>query len=190
MSLLYHYLFPAMWLCYLAYWRAVSMDVKASVRSESVSSRMTRLVSIVTAIALLWLPQVPLSFLNERYLPAGIACFWSGSTVTAGGLLFSIWARNYLGKNWSQEVSIKKDHELVSGGPYALVRHPIYTGLLTAFVGSAIALGEWRGVVAAALVFGVLWHKLKLEEKWLREEFGESYESYCRRVAALVPFVI
>jgi len=73
---------------------------------------------------------------------------------------------------------------------YALVRHPIYTGLLLAFVGSAVARGEWRGLLAVALVFVALWRKLRLEEKWMRAQFGESYAAYSRRVAALVPHVI
>ena len=85
---------------------------------------------------------------------------------------------------------MKEDHEFITSGPYALVRHPIYTGLLLAIVGCALARGEWRGVLAVALVFGALWQKLKLEEKWMRVQFGESYEAYSRRVAALVPHIL
>ncbi len=190
MTIIYDYLFPAMWFVYLIYWWAKSTNVKTTERSESAPSRLIRSVSIVCAVALLWLPRVPLPLLNERFLPPGDICFWIGSAVTACGLLFSIWARRYLGKNWSQAVTIKENHELITGVPYALVRHPIYTGLLLAFVGSAVALGERRGLLAVALVFGVLWHKLRLEEIWMRVEFGESYEAYCRRVAALVPYII
>jgi len=132
-----------------------------------------------------WLP-----LLNERFLPDGAWRFWSGAAVTAGGLLFAVWARRHLGKNWSQAVMLKEGHELITSGPYALVRHPIYTGLLLAFVGCAVARGEWRGLLAVALVFVALWRKLRLEEKWMRAQFGESYEAYSRRVAALVPHVI
>jgi protein-S-isoprenylcysteine O-methyltransferase Ste14 len=85
---------------------------------------------------------------------------------------------------------LKEDHELITSGPYALVRHPIYTGLLLAFVGCAVARGEWRGVLAVAVVFAVLWHKLRLEEKWLGAQFGEPYAAYSRRVAALVPYLV
>ena len=116
--------------------------------------------------------------------------FWVGSAITMGGLLFSIWARNHLGNNWSQAVTIKEGHELITSGPYAIVRHPIYTGLLLAFLGSAIALGKWRGLLAVVLVFAVLWHKLRLEEKWMRAKFGNSYESYSQRVKALLPFIL
>jgi protein-S-isoprenylcysteine O-methyltransferase Ste14 len=190
MRLIYDYLFPAMWLSYIAYWWAMSTNVKETERSESVTSRLARLVSIVCAVALLWLPSVPFALLNARFLPLGAWCFWSGAVLTATGLLFSVWGRRHLGKNWSQAVTVKQDHELITSGPYALVRHPIYTGLLLGFFGSALARGEWRGLLAVALVFGALWNKLRLEEKWMRAQFGESYEAYSRRVAALLPFTL
>ena len=190
MSLLYSYLFPAMWVGYSVYWWAMSRDVKETEREEPASSRITRLVLIICAFALLWLPRVPLSLLNERFLPLGIWCFWSGAAITAGGLLFSVWARRHLGKNWSQAVTLKEDHELITTGPYALVRHPIYTGLLLGFIGCAVARGEWRGLIAVALVFVALWRKLRLEEKWMRAQFGASYETYSRHVEALVPYIV
>ena len=190
MSLLYNYLFPAMWVSYSAYWWAMSRNVKETERQEPASSRIARLVLIICAFALLWLPSVPLPLLNERFLPPGVWCFWSGAAVTAGGLLFSVWARRHLGKNWSQAVTLKEDHELIRTGPYALVRHPIYTGLLLGFIGCAVARGEWRGLLAVALVFVALWRKLRLEEKWMRVQFGDSYETYSRQVAALVPYIV
>ena len=190
MSLVYSYLFPAMWLSFIGYWWAISKDVKETERRESMPSRLVRLVLLVCAVALLWLPSVPLPLLGKRFLPPGAWCFWSGAAVTAAGLLFAVWARRHLGTNWSQAVTLKEGHELITSGPYALVRHPIYTGFLLAFLGCAVARGEWRGLLAVALVFGGLWPKLRLEEKWMRAQFGESYEAYSRRVSALVPYVI
>jgi len=190
MTLIHSYLFLAMWLGYFAYWWVMSTNVKVTEHSESAPSRIARLVLIVCAVALLSLPRVPLPLLNKRFLPHGLWCFWSGAAITAGGLLFSVWARRHLGKNWSQAVTVKEGHELITSGPYALVRHPIYTGLLLALLGSAVARGEWRGLLAVALVFGALWHKLRLEEKWMRAQFGESFEVYSRHVAALVPHII
>ena len=146
----------------------MSSNVKETERRESVPSRLIRLILMVFAVALLCLPRVPLRLLGERFLPLASWCFWSGAVVTAGGMLFSVWARRHLGKNWSQAVTVKEGHELITSGPYALVRHPIYTGLLLAFVGCAVARGEWRGLLAVALVFGALWRKLRLEEKWMR----------------------
>jgi protein-S-isoprenylcysteine O-methyltransferase Ste14 len=190
MSVIAEYLFPAMWLGYLAYWQVMSKDVKGTERQEPGLSRLVRLVLIVCAVGLLSLPRVPLPLLNERFLPAGAWCFWSGAAVTAAGLHFSVWARRHLGKNWSQAVTVKEDHELVTSGPYALVRHPIYTGLLMAFVGSAIARGEWRGLLAVTLVLTVLWRKLSLEERWMGSRFGDPYAAYARRVRRLVPYIV
>src|SRR5271166_2510094 len=190
MAVVHGYLFAAMWISYLVYWQAMSTKVKVTERQEGAASRLTRVVLLVCAMALLALPRVPLPMLNERFLPQSEWCFWSGAAITAGGLLFSVWARRHLGKNWSQEVTLKEGHELITTGPYALVRHPIYTGFLLGFLGCAVARGEWRGLVAVALVFVALWRKLRLEEKWMRAQFGESYDTYSRRVAALVPYVI
>ncbi len=190
MSLVYNYLFPAMWLSFVAYWWAISRNVKETERRESGPSRIARLALIGSAVALLWLPSVPPPLLDKRFLPPGAWCFWSGAAITAGGLLFAVWARRHLGKNWSQAVTLKEGHELITSGPYALVRHPIYTGFLLGFVGCAVARGEWRGLLAVVLVFAALWRKLRLEEEWMRAQFGESYDIYSRRVAALVPHVI
>lgn len=84
---------------------------------------------------------------------------------------------------------MKEGHELVTTGPYAILRHPIYSGLLLALVGSAIAVGEWRAVLAVALALLYFVPKLRLEERWMRQEFGEAYRVYCERTRALVPFV-
>src|SRR6185312_1899697 len=75
----------------------------------------------------------------------GIAVYWIGIALLIAGLGFSIWARRRLGRNWSGTVTVKHDHELVRTGPYRWVRHPIYTGILLGFVGSTVALDEWRG---------------------------------------------
>ena len=86
-------------------------------------------------------------------------------------------------------MTIKVDHELVTSGPYRMVRHPIYTGLLLAFLGTAIARGEWRGLLAVALALWAFWRKSRVEERLMREQFGGAYEEYSQRVAALIPFV-
>ncbi len=187
MFLVYSSLFPAMWCAFLAYWWVMSRGVKDTARREALSSRLVRTAAFALAAVLLLFPGLPLPILDGRFLPRGAWCFWSGAAVTAAGLLFAVWARRHLGSNWSQAVTVKEDHELIMSGPYAIVRHPIYAGLLLGFLGSAVALAEWRGLVAVALVLGVLWPKLRLEEKWMHAQFGESYDAYARRVPALLP---
>jgi len=184
------FLFPLMWLAYVVYWRAMAADVKSDERSEGAGSRLQRFFLMIAALVLLGFPGIKLSVLDLRFLPASSWWFWIGFAVNASGLLFSVWGRHYLGRNWSREVTIKKDHELITGGPYSLVRHPIYTGLLTGLLGCALAVGEWRGLVAVGLVLIALLRKLRLEERWMRLQFGEAYENYSRRVRALVPYLI
>lgn len=191
MVVFYRTLFPFLWLMWGAYWWALSRAVKVTVRRESTSSRLSHLVPLLLAFALLWLPRLPIPVLRERFLPVGAWPFWAGAggVLTLIGLLFSIWARTHLGRNWSAVVTIKDGHELTTNGPYRVVRHPIYTGLLLAFVGQAIARGEWQQVLAVAVAVGTFWRKLLIEERWMREQFGAEYEVYGQRVAALIPFV-
>jgi protein-S-isoprenylcysteine O-methyltransferase Ste14 len=182
-------LLSALWLAWIGYWWLSSRNVKKTARRESRLSRWLHLGPLLAAAWLQWAPGLPTSWLTGRFLQQGEPAAWAGVIVAAGGLLFAAWARGHIGRNWSATVTLKQDHELVTTGPYALVRHPIYTGLLLAFAGSALALGEWRGVLATAIVFVSLWRKLRLEERWMRECFGGAYENYARRVKALVPFV-
>lgn len=190
MNLVYDYLFTVMWAAFLVYWQVMASGVKATQRLEPVGSRITRVILFCVALVLLWSHSIPVPWLYWHFMPMGFWPFWVGAAITAAGLLFAVWARITLGRNWSRSVTIKEDHELIVRGPYALARHPIYTGILTGFVGSAIAMTEVRGVVALILIGISFWAKLRLEERWMREQFGRSYEAYSKRVAALVPFVL
>jgi protein-S-isoprenylcysteine O-methyltransferase Ste14 len=179
-----------MWLAWASYWWVASYNVKAIARREPLRSRLLHFVPITAALALLWLPDFPVPLLRERLLPAAVWPSWLGLLITLAGLLFAAWARVQLGRNWSATITVKQDHDLITSGPYSLVRHPIYTGLLLGLVGIAVARAEWRGVLAIALAFGAFWRKLRIEERWMREQFGDAYNEYARRVAALVPYVL
>lgn len=180
----------AVWVAWVIYWSIAARDAKRDMRQESPASRLGHIVPLVIAGALLWLPTLPGGFLCGRFAPATPATFYAGLAVLVLGLGFTVWARRVLGRNWSGIVTVKQDHELIRSGPYRWVRHPIYTGLLFGFVGTAIARGEWRGVLAVAIVFAALWRKLKLEERWMIDTFGEAYLRYRAEVPALIPFVI
>jgi protein-S-isoprenylcysteine O-methyltransferase Ste14 len=191
MALVHRLLLPFMWLAWVGYWWLRSGDVKASTRREPFLSRLLHIVPLVFAGMLLWLPGVLLvPWLNARFVPLSGWAFWAGAALALAGFLFTVWAREHLGRNWSGIVTVKQDHELIVNGPYALVRHPIYTGLLLAFAGTGLALGEWRGVLAVVIALLALWRKLRIEERWMQEQFGEQYRAYKHRVAALVPFVL
>ncbi|KLU21442.1 hypothetical protein EOS_35975 [Caballeronia mineralivorans PML1(12)] len=183
-------LIPFLWIVWAIYWKLAASGVKVASRTESLAFRAMHIVPVSVAALLLWLPTLPGGFLCGRILSSTQAVWWIGALLTAAGLLFTVWARVYLGGNWSALVTLKENHELIRGGPYRFVRHPVYAGLIVSFVGSAIACGEWRGVLAVLLACGALWFKLRREECWLEEQFGEAYRRYRNEVAALIPFVL
>jgi len=182
--------FTIVWLAFLLYWQLMAVNVKVTQRLEPVASRVLRVVLFLVAITLLSWASIPGPWLHIRIAPDGWWRFYVGLGVTIAGLLFAVWARVHLGRNWSRSVTVKQDHELITSGPYGLVRHPIYTGILTGFLGTALAVDEVRGVLALVIIAVALWIKLRLEEEWMQSQFGETYAAYSSRVAALVPFVL
>ena len=190
MNVVYNWLFPAIWIAYLVYWQIAAAGAKSTVRLEPALSRLFRIILFMAGIALLVLPRFPIPWLYRNFMPFSLWTFWVGAAVTVGGILFAVWARLTIGANWSRSVTIKQDHELITTGPYALVRHPIYTGLLTAFAGTTVAAAQYRDILAFVLIFLSLWYKLRLEEQWMRSQFGDSYSDYARHTAALVPWLL
>ncbi len=185
---------PALWFAWFVYWNIAAIGAKAVRRRESWGSRAAHIVPLTLAVMLLAIRPSPpppawAEWLYLPFLPTTAAGYWIGVAILAAGLGFSIWARISLGGNWSGTVTLKQGHELIRTGPYRFVRHPIYTGLLAGFVGSAIAIGEWRGPVAVALVLYAFLRKIRLEERWMMETFGARYAAYRAEVRALVPFV-
>jgi protein-S-isoprenylcysteine O-methyltransferase Ste14 len=177
-----------LWVVWLLYWWISARDVKPTRWSEPLKSQLPHRVPLLLAAILLgaprWIPRV----LTRRFLPPGGVYPVIGALLVAAGLGFSVWARRHLGRNWSSSVVVKQDHALVRTGPYAHVRHPIYTGLLLAFLGMGVAIGEWRSILAAFLMLVAFAVKSRAEEGRMREIFPE-YEQYQRETAALVPFL-
>jgi len=179
----------AMWVIFTLYWLWGWLRVKSAKRKEPLLPRLLKYwLPLAIAIALIgpgdWFGG---SWLHARMYPASDAIAVLGALLTMLGVAFACWARYVLGRNWSSVVQVKQDHELIQSGPYRWVRHPIYTGLLLAFVGTAMAIGEWRGLVCVAIVAVSFWFKLKLEERWMRDNFGVAYENYMQRTKALIP---
>ena len=186
----YESFFPVVWIVFLLYWQIKAINTKTTQRLEPAASRILRVFIFLIVIVLLSTTRIPLRWLYLELWPVGLWPFWLGAAVTVAGLLFAVLAREYLGGNWSRSVTIKQGHELITTGPYAVVRHPIYTGTLAGFLGMAIAISQVRGFVALFLVFLVFLIKLRMEEKWMRSHFGETYATYSRQTAALVPYLL
>ena len=137
-----------------------------------------------------------LSKKDERAFSIGIsipicsALQYVGVLLLLLGLGFAVWARIVLGRNWSGIVTVKEDHTLITRGPYAWVRHPIYTGILLALLGTAVTLGTVLNFVEVPVVAFAFWLKLRTEERFMLETFGEQYTVYRHHVKALIPYVI
>jgi protein-S-isoprenylcysteine O-methyltransferase Ste14 len=190
MTLHYWLLVPALWIAWGIYWYAAAANVKAARRREPPLSRAAHLVPLIAAIYLMAARDSGEGWLFSKFLTRSMISFWGGVIVLATGLAFSIWARRYLGRNWSGIVTVKENHELIRTGPYRWVRHPIYSGLLVGFAGTAITVGEWRGIVATVLTAYAFLLKIRLEERLMIETFGDAYRRYRSEVKALIPFII
>jgi hypothetical protein len=129
MQLVYRYLFSGLWLSWILYWLWAARHAKPNARLETVGSRLLHAVPLLVAVALLWVDRVPAAFLGTKIFPDTPWPFWIGASLTVLGMLFSVWARVHLGRNWSAVVTVKENHELIDTGPYALVRHPDLHGL-------------------------------------------------------------
>jgi len=117
-----------------------------------------------------------------------LALDWSLTGLVAVGLAFTWWARITLGDLWSSNVVRKESHTVVQRGPYGLVRHPIYTGLIFAAFALAVQIGTLAALAGAALMAAGFWTKARLEERFLGAELGEAYAAYRRRTPMLAPF--
>jgi protein-S-isoprenylcysteine O-methyltransferase Ste14 len=181
-------LFPALWIAWLIYWWVSARNVKVTRWQEPLGSRLLHRVPMILAALLLAAPRLLPLALRRRILPAGALVPTLGVVLIAVGLGFSVWARRHLGRNWSSRVVVKEDHALIRTGPYSRLRHPIYTGLLLAFLGTAMIIGEVRAFLAFLLLLISFAIKSQAEEARMRETFPE-YEQYRRETAAIIPYV-
>ncbi|HEX5133070.1 MAG TPA: isoprenylcysteine carboxylmethyltransferase family protein [Candidatus Krumholzibacteria bacterium] len=180
------------WLAVGAYWLWSARRVKAPERTESRARRfLVYWLPFGVAFNLLgpgkWFGH---SLLRENFVPHTTPVYACGLALCALGAALAIWSRHLLGSNWSGTVQLKRDHELIVAGPYRSVRHPIYSGLLLLFLGNTLMVGDWRGLLAVTIVFASFWIKLRREEQWLTQRFGEAYVDYRRHTKALVPAVL
>ncbi len=179
-------LFPILWWSWVAYWIASSFGVLRAKRALPAPGRLRLTAEMAVAWWLLESSSLRGTWLGAPILRYSEAQFWIGAAITAAGLGFSVWARVHLGVYWSGNVTLKEGHRLIRSGPYRLVRHPIYTGILLGMIGSAVAVDQVRGLLAVAITVYSFVRKLRIEEKWLTEEFGEEYLQYRREVRALL----
>jgi protein-S-isoprenylcysteine O-methyltransferase Ste14 len=187
MQIIYHNLIPALWYLWIAGWILAAMRTKRTLRVETTASRLSHVIPLALGIAAMSSRRFAGSWLSTQLYPQTVWSFWCGSALVALGLGFAVWARVHLAGNWSGTVTLKQDHSLTRTGPYRLARHPIYTGILLAVLGSAIAEAERRGYVALLLITLAFLRKIAIEERFLTTQFGDAYARYRAEVPALIP---
>jgi protein-S-isoprenylcysteine O-methyltransferase Ste14 len=176
----------AMWCVIEIYWDVARKNAAPASSSESRPSRWVHLSLLLAAQILIFLP---VHGLRQRYLPASAIVTATGLTLNTIGLALAIWARRCLGRYWSGEITIKVEHRLVRSGPYRILRHPIYTALLSLYAGTAIVSGELHALIGWVLAVLAYLRKIRLEEANLIKAFGAEYRDYRTDSSALLPGV-
>jgi protein-S-isoprenylcysteine O-methyltransferase Ste14 len=175
------------WLVMAGVWLVLSFWRKSVKKRETAEERIRHIAPMLIGFWLLFGRTRTVGWLEQIVIPRTQGVLWSGVLLAALGAAISIWARMVLGSNWSGVVTVKQDHELIRKGPYRWVRHPIYTGMLVGFLGTALVEGRLRGWVGLALVVVTFYFKARREERFLRQEFGAGFEAHARSTGMFLP---
>jgi protein-S-isoprenylcysteine O-methyltransferase Ste14 len=170
-------------------WLFGLLTTKPVARAQSLDSRLLEISLTVLAFVLVFTPYFRSGWRAWSFIPNAQAGGAIGLIMVLSGVCFSIWARLQLGGNWSATVTVKEGHTLIRRGPYAIVRHPIYTGLLVALLGVALIIGELRGLLGVGILFLAYWLKTRVEERFMLDQFGGEYRRYQQQVKGLIPYV-
>lgn len=176
------------WLLFFAYWWISAIGVKRNVRRRSWRAEVgIRVVAVAVILLVVRTPSLR-AFLRPRPVPEDLPLQAAGLAICFAGFALAVWARRHLGRNWGMPMTLKEGHDLVTSGPYRYVRHPIYTGMLLALLGSAMVSGRlWLLVFLFTGIYCV--YSARTEERLMLGQFPEQYEQYRKRSKALIPFV-
>ncbi|MGC2402399.1 MAG: isoprenylcysteine carboxylmethyltransferase family protein [Acidobacteriaceae bacterium] len=178
------------WAVFGVLWMLPAAFTKKTVQKQGTAARISQLALLVTAYVLLTDVSLGWDFLNNRLIPQAKAVPITGYVLLAAGLLFAVWARVHLRGNWSSDAVLRQDHTLIDSGPYRLVRHPIYTGLLLALVGTSLVLGAELRCLLGVVLAAIAWKfKSNNEEALMVKKFGDRYVRYRTQVKGLVPYI-
>ncbi len=185
---IFEWILLGIWVIFWSYWLITAWLNRSPVKRRQ--SSMLPTLPIIAVVIWILVTGIYPDLVYQQIFPDGIVASIAGTIITILGLGFAIWARLHLGTNWSGLPIIRVDHKLIRTGPYTIVRNPIYTGILIAFVGTAIVIGKFWAIIAILIVFVAFFMKIRIEEKFLLEEFGEDYLKYKKEVKSLIPFII
>jgi protein-S-isoprenylcysteine O-methyltransferase Ste14 len=176
----------ALWVGFYILWLLWATRIKEAERRERGFTYLLHRLLVALGFVLIFL-DIPGNWLYHPVLPRAPWLPVLGIAIAVVNFAFAIWARMHIGRNWSSAVTAKVQHELICSGPYRWVRHPIYSGLLLAILGTVLVQDQVRGLVALALVFAGWKIKSRLEEGMMASTFGEQYTAYANSTGALFP---
>jgi protein-S-isoprenylcysteine O-methyltransferase Ste14 len=176
----------AFWL----FWLVLAIRFRSTYKRKQSNRFLLPVLPLLVLIGIFLSEELSSDLWQWRVIPDGIVPGLIGIFITILGLGFAVWARMHLGRNWSGRPGIKVDHKLIRTGPYTFVRNPIYTGILFGYAGTAIVIGEFWAFLLILFVLAVLLGKIRAEEKFLLEEFGEAYVQYRKEVKGLIPYLL
>jgi protein-S-isoprenylcysteine O-methyltransferase Ste14 len=175
------------WLVLGIVWLLMRFFIKRTKQRESPAEFAEHAIPAIAGFWLIFETDRTWPPLQGRLFP-GIPAIWNlGLALVVAGVLIGIWARLALGRNWSGTVTLKDDHKLIGSGPYRWIRHPIYTGILLAALGSAIIRGHLQQMLGFAILLLGFYFKARREERFLRQEFGTGFTEHFRRTGMFLP---
>ncbi|MGH9516002.1 MAG: methyltransferase family protein [Terriglobales bacterium] len=175
------------WIAFGLYWLIAARRVKAARTTESPAYRVFRLLLLAITFTLLFARWIAAGFLGRHVFPQKQFLSYFGFALALAGMALAVWARVSLGEYWSDKIVLKVDHQLIRSGPYARMRHPIYSGVLLGVAGSAFVVDEWRGVLAFLLLLTNYTVKAKREDMILAESFPIDFLDHKRSAGFLLP---
>jgi protein-S-isoprenylcysteine O-methyltransferase Ste14 len=176
-----------LWILFALYWLVSALNRKKTKRRESIVQRLLYILPLLAAFYLLYRYNFGHGWLGTRFVPDTPLMQWLAVLITAAGVAIAFWARFHLGSNWSGVVTLKEGHELIRTGPYRTIRHPIYTGILIAFLGNAVLIGQVRGLIGLAIIWASFYIKARREESFLAQEFGPSFNEHTQHTGMFLP---
>lgn len=184
------YVCSRLWLTFFVLWMLAALRMKRSVVRVDWRRQLYYGIPMLLGYYLMFRSDLDIFWLQRRIVPRTQEMAIAAIAITVAGLAFAVWARVYLGSNWSSAPTIKEQHQLIRGGPYRFVRHPIYTGILLAMAGTFLANGKVRGALGVVLIWLAWTIKSRMEEEFMVRTFGAQYEEYRRTTGALFPKVM